>query len=57
MNGMERKGRSGTRNECNGALKRNAAKEAAHTAGKVQININALHRLRVVGKIVAGLDG
>ena len=38
MNGMERKGRSGMRYECNVALKRNAVNEAAYTAGKEQLN-------------------
>jgi len=41
---MERKGRSGMRYECNGALKRNEVNEAAYTAGKEQSIIYALHR-------------
>lgn len=41
---MERKGRSGMKYARNGTLKRNAVNEAAHTAGKEQSNIYALHR-------------
>jgi len=55
MNGMERKGRSGMRYECNVALKRNAVNEAAYTAGKEQLNTYALHCKRVVGKLMGGL--
>ena len=56
MNGMERKGRSGMRYECNVALKRNAVNEAAYTAGKEQLNIYAQRRERVVGKMMGGVE-